>query len=183
MPEKLPFDIEDDREEITSNQLGEISKLANLQMELENEVYMLEEKLMEEKRKLKKIQEEALPELLFDLGLSSIVLSTGQKITITENVYPSITKAGKQHFYDWLRSKGYGDIIKNEIKISFGVGDDGKAKMLQKFISQRKSLADLLPEQRESIHGGTLKAFVKRCLAEGINLPESILMILSIINI
>ncbi len=168
------FDFETEEKQIGEEVLGTISKLANMQVALETEAQVLTTELQEVNRKLKRLSEETLPEAMLDVGLSSFTLSTGQNVTIKEDVYPSITSNNKAAAYLWLRQNGYGDIIKNEVKIAFGVGDDDKADMLRKLILSRKALKDLLPEQKESIHNSTLKSFIKGLKKEGVNIPDSI---------
>ena len=39
----------------------------------------------------------------------------------------TITEANKEEAFNWLRNNGLGDIIKNEISVSFGRNEDNKA--------------------------------------------------------
>ena len=40
------------------------------------------------------------------------------------------TEANKEAAFNWLRNNGLGDIIKNEISVSFGRNEDNKAASL-----------------------------------------------------
>ena len=56
-----------------------------------------------------------------------------------------------------LRDNGYDDIIKNNVSVSFGRGEDEIANAFKAVVEKE----GYIPQQDTSIHAGTLKAFVR----------------------
>ena len=149
-----------------------IATLAQKQVELELAISCDEENLKARKKELQKIQEDELPNAMLEAGVSELKLANGDKVTIKKDIYPSIPKPKMLLAYSWLRENNFGAIIKNNITVQFGVGEDERATDL---------LTLLMTEgydsvQKESVHPGTLKSFVKEQLADPDtqDLPEAL---------
>jgi hypothetical protein len=69
--------------------------------------------------------------------------------------------------YEWLRENGYDDIIKNVVACEFGRGEDDQASAFKAFAAKEGFPAD----QTESVHSGTLKAFVRERVEAGDDFP------------
>ena len=69
--------------------------------------------------------------------------------------------------YEWLRDNGYDDIIKNNVSVSFGRGEDDLANAF-KAVAEKEGY---VPQQDTSIHAGTLKAFVRERIEAGDEFP------------
>ena len=100
-------------------------------------------------------------------GLTEIVLSTGEKITITEFYNAHISKANQETAYQWLVQNGHEGLIKNEVSLKFGREEDLIAQETVQALKAR----GLAPEIRQSVHPSTLKAFVKEQLTSGRDIP------------
>ena len=61
------------------------------------------------------------------MGLSFLKLQDGSSVEVKTNYSATITQANKEAAFNWLRENGLGDIIKNEISVSFGRNEDNKA--------------------------------------------------------
>ena len=74
-----------------------------------------------------------------------------------------------QACYAWLENNGLGDIIKNQVGMSFGKGENQEAKLLEDTI---KNLG-YIPEVKVSVHPSTLKATIKKWHQEGRSVPDN----------
>jgi hypothetical protein len=93
------------------------------------------------------------------------------KVQVVEDIYVSIPKDPEKSkaCYEWLDDNGLGDIIKNQVGMSFGKGEGDKAKALE---SQIKEMG-LIPEVKVSVHPSTLKATIKKWHEEGKSVPDN----------
>ena len=89
-----------------------------------------------------------------------------------ENIYVSIPKDPDKSraCYEWLENNGLGDIIKNQVGISFGKGESNMATHLQETIKEM----GLIPEVKVSVHPSTLKATIKKWHEEGKSVPDNV---------
>ncbi|WP_448506571.1 gp33 family protein [Immundisolibacter sp.] len=157
-------------EHVPSNsEVYEISSLAHLQIKRQERVNELEVMLKEATEALRKVQEIDLPNAMAQAGVQSITLPTGEKITIKEDVYASIPKDERYNeALDWLRSRGFGDLIKNEVKVVFGRGEEDSAKAL---VAELNVNGWRNYSVSEGVHASTLKAFMREQLAKGVDIP------------
>ena len=82
----------------------------------------------------------------------------------------SISIKNREAAYSWLRENGLGDIIKNDITVTFGRGEDNKA-------AEYASLAQgqgYEPVQKIGVHPQTLKAVVRERLESGREMPSDL---------
>ena len=61
--------------------------------------------------------------MMSEMGLSELKLQDGSHLKVSTSYKAHITEANKEAAYNWLRNNGLGDIIKNEISVSFGRGE------------------------------------------------------------
>jgi hypothetical protein len=153
--------------DVTNNELANVSSLAQKQINLLNEVTQIEDMLKAKKEELRLVQEQELPDALSEVGLTQIVLSTGEKISLSEFYSAHISKANQQQAYQWLIENGHEGIIKNEVSLKF---NRGESQIVDETVMALKSRG-LSPEVKQSIHPSTLKAFVKEQLTTGNDIP------------
>ena len=55
-------------------------------------------------------------------GLQTLELKTGEKIAIKPLLRVTPKVEDRPVVYQWLRDNGFGDLVKNEIRASFGKG-------------------------------------------------------------
>ena len=153
--------------DVTNDELANVSSLAQKQINLTNEVSQIEDMLKAKKEELRLVQEQELPDALSEVGLTQIVLSTGEKISLSEFYSAHISKANQQQAYQWLIENGHEGIIKNEVSLKF---NRGESQIVDETVLALKSRG-LSPEVKQSIHPSTLKAFVKEQLTTGNDIP------------
>lgn len=118
---------------------------------------------------LKAIEEGELPTAMLSIGLRLFMLDTGHSIEVITSHHASITAERQAAAFAWLRDNGYGDIIKHEIGMTFGQGEEQHAEQAL------QALREIAPENKytdkANVHASTLKAFVNNQIANGSPIP------------
>ena len=156
------INFEKDQEEI-------LDRTTNLKS-LEDQIKADEEALKEKKKELELISGEIIPTLLSEMGLSSLKLADGSAVDVKPYYAANISLRNREAAYNWLRSNNLGDIIKNEITVSFGRDEDNKA-------AQYANLAKgqgYQPTQKLKVEPMTLKALVRERIENGKEMPTDI---------
>jgi hypothetical protein len=151
----------------SNSEISTVSNLAIKQLKLANELAELEGAVKAKKEELRLTTEQELPDAMQQAGLTEIVLSSGEKISISEFYSAHISKANQEQAYQWLISNGHEGLIKNEVMLKFGRGESG---IVNETVSNLKARG-LSPEVRQSVHPSTLKAFVREQLTSGNDIP------------
>ena len=159
--------VSDWDKDVSDGELSTVSALANKQLNLEKELKDLEEAIKVKKEELRLVAEQELPDAMQTAGLTEIILSSGEKITIGDYYGAHISKANQQQAYQWLVDNGHEGIIKNEVSLKFGRDESA---IVDETVLALKSRG-LSPEVKQSIHPSTLKAFVKEQLTTGNDVP------------
>ena len=124
-----------------------------------------EERLRKLKEQYRQLSEEDLPQKMTELGMQDLRLEDGSRITIDMFYATRINKNNRDAAHAWLREQGHGAIIKNQVSVSFGKGEDDTALETMTLLEKE----GLFPDQKESVHPSTLKAFVKERIESGDN--------------
>jgi len=166
------IDFEKDQTEVldrTENLKSLASQVKSLK-ELEDELKADEESLKNKKKEIERISGEVIPTMLSEMGLSSLKLADGSAVDVKPYYTANISIANREAAYGWLRSNGLGDIIKNDITVSFGRNEDNKA-------AQYANLArgqGFEPTQKLKVEPMTLKALVRERIENGKEMPMDI---------
>lgn len=135
----------------------------------------LEDKLKKAESDLKKLKQEAdalsndiIPTMMTEMNISTIKLADGTAVEVKPVYGASIPIDKKEEAYNWLRSNGLGDLIKNEVTVSFGRNEDNKAAEYAVLAKGQ----GYEPVQKVGVHPQTLKGVVRECNESGIELPD-----------
>ena len=104
------------------------------------------------------------------MGLSSIKLADGSAVDVKPYYAASISIKNREAAYNWLRENGLGDIIKNEVSVSFGKNEDNKAAEYANLAQSR----GFQPTQKMKVEPMTLKALVRERIENGKDMPMDI---------
>ena len=137
---------------------------------LQREVDSAEEQLKQKKKNLEQISGEVIPTMMSEMGLSHLKLMDGSSVDVKPHYSATITQANKEAAFNWLRQNGLGDIIKNEISVSFGRNEDNKAA---DYADLAKSHG-FQPTQKLKVEPMTLKALVRERIEAGKEMPTEI---------
>lgn len=148
---------------LDDTQLKTLSESIDQMLRIGGEIGNTEELLRKLKEQYRQLSEEDLPQKLAAIGMSELRLQDGSKITIDNFYSTRITEKNKEVAHQWLRDNGHGDIIKNDITVSFGKGEDETAQETMELLQKEGHM----PKQREAVHPSTLKAFVKERIESG----------------
>jgi hypothetical protein len=144
----------------------EVEKLQSIQNQIQN----LEDQVKDLKQDEKHFSCVVIPKLMEDMNLSSLKLKDGSELTI-KKIYSASMKADKKaEAIHWLRDNGLGDIVKNNITVTFGQGEDNKAV---DYASLARSNG-YEPIQEEKVHPSTLKVVMKEWKDKGQEVPEEL---------
>ena len=163
------INFEEDQQEIIEK--TDISSLAEYCKELkafEDEIAELEEKIKLKKEKADKISSEIIPNMLAEQGISSLKLADGSSVDVSKSYNCTIKKDEMESAYTWLRENQLGDIIKNEVSVQFGRGEDDKAEQLLNLAAQE----GYEPSQRSKVEPMTLKALYRERVEAGLDMPS-----------
>ena len=166
------IDFEKDQEEVldrTENIKSLADQIKKLRA-LEDKVQTDEESLKKNKKELERISGEVIPTLLSEMGLSSLKLADGSAVDVKPYYAANISVANREAAYGWLRSNGLGDIIKNDITVSFGRNEDNKAA---EYANLAKGQG-YQPTQKLKVEPMTLKALVRERIEKGKDMPMDI---------
>ena len=137
---------------------------------LDQEVEILEKNLKQKKKDFEYLSGEVIPTMMAEMGLSHLKLMDGSSVDVKPNYSASITIANKDAAFQWLRDNNLGDIIKNEISVSFGRNEDNKAADYASLASER----GYQPTQKLKVEPMTLKALVRERIEAGKELPTEL---------
>lgn len=161
-------DILDKSENIKSLS-NEVQKMESLSKEIED----IEENLKKKKKDLDVISGEVIPTMMSEMGLSQLKLMDGSQIDVKPFYNATITVANRESAFNWLRQNGLADIIKNEMVVSFGRGEDNKAAEYAELAKGQ----GLQPAQKLKVEPMTLKALVRQRIEAGQEMPTEIFSI------
>ena len=162
---------EDQRKDLDSiNESDKLSdqvvKLTNLEDELANK----ETELKELKRKVELVSGEVIPTMMQEMNITKLKLKDGASIEVSAFYNARITPEKQEEAFNWLREHGLGDIIKNDVTVTFGMSEDNKA-MAYATLAKGQGYE---PVQKVAVHTGTLKAVVRERTESGQDMPADL---------
>ena len=168
----MTIDFENDRMQ-SVEQIDSAKKLSDKVIELKD----LEDEIANAEASVKKLKEKALqlsaieiPTMMEEMHITKLKLKDGESVEVKKVYGASIPVDQKEAAFQWLRNNGLGDLIKNEITVTFGMGEDNKAV----------SYADLArghgfePTQKVGVSPMSLKAMVRERLESGQDVPADL---------
>ena len=138
--------------------------------EMEKDLAAKEDEIKKLKQDIDIISGEVIPTMMQEMNLSSLKLADGSSIEVKPVYGASISAAKKEEAFNWLRNNGLGDLIKNEITVSFGRNEDNKAASYAE-LAQGQGYQ---PTQKLKVEPMTLKALVRERLESGKEMPTDL---------
>jgi len=167
----LVSQMKQDSGSTTQDNMGKIGAVANDVADTDKEITDLEDQLKVKKDYKKHLSENVLPNLFAEVGLSELKLADGRHLKVGNFYGASIKDAKKEAAFEWLRNKGHGDLIKNQVSCSFGRDEDEKARGLINTLNEKGYPSS----QREWVEPSTLRAFIREQHEAGKELPMDLL--------
>jgi hypothetical protein len=137
---------------------------------LEDEIANAEEGVKKLKEQARIISELEIPSMMKEMNITKLKLRDGESVEVGKFYSASIPAEKQDEAFTWLRNNGLGDVIKNDITVTFGRGEDNKA-------AQYAVLArgqGFEPVQKIGVHAQTLKALVRERIEAGLDVPSDL---------
>ena len=144
----------------------EVIKLRNL----EDQVKASEEHTRTLKEKARELSQIVIPEMMKEMNITKLKLKDGASIEVSNFYSAKIIPEKQEAAFNWLRSNGLGDIIKNDVTVTFGRGEDNKA-MAYATLAKGQGYE---PVQKIGVHAQTLKAVVRERTESGQEMPADL---------
>jgi hypothetical protein len=138
--------------------------------DLEDEIANAEESIKRLKEQAQILSQIEIPAMMQEMHITKLKLKDGESVEVKPFYSASISPEVQEQAFTWLRNNGLGDIIKNDITVTFGRGEDNKA-------AQYAVLArgqGFEPVQKVGVHPQTLKAVVRERIESGLDMPSDL---------
>ena len=166
------IDFEKDQAEAIT-QTNEVKALSDQVLSLRD----LEDRIKEKDNELKKLKKdlniisgEVIPTMMTEMNISTLKLADGSAVEVKPIYGASISPDKKEEAFNWLRNNGLGDLIKNEVTVSFGRNEDNKAANYA-VLAQGQGYQ---PVQKLKVEPMTLKALVRERVESGKDIPSDL---------
>jgi len=147
-------------------QLADVVSAANTQLELQLHVEELEAELKEQKERLRVQSQEIVPNMMMESGLEELTLTGGYKLSIKDEVYAKLPENPLAAF-EWLRTHNMDGVIKTQVSVDFGKGEDEEANKVLNALAEMGIFA----KTKSTIHPQTLKALLREQISLGSGVP------------
>ena len=170
----MSINFEEDKKEVlemsTDNDKKSLSNQVEKLKNLEDHILAKEEELKTLKQQADVVSGEVIPTIMLELHISTLKLADGSAVEVKPVYGASISAEKKEEAFEWLRSNGLGDLIKNEVTVSFGRNEDNKA-IAYATLAQGQGFQ---PSQKLKVEPMTLKALVRERLESGKEMPTEL---------
>ena len=144
----------------------EVIKLRNL----EEQITASEDHTKTLKEKARELSQVLIPKKMQEMNVTKLKLKDGASIEVTNFYSARVTPEKQEEAFKWLRDHGLGDIIKYDVTVTFGMGEENKA---EHFAVLAKGQG-YEPIQKIGVHPQTLKAVVRERVESGQDMPVNL---------
>ena len=137
---------------------------------LENQVTESEKHVKSLKEKARELSQVVIPKMMQEMNITKLKLKDGASIEVTNFYSARITPEKQEEAFNWLREHGLGDIIKNDVTVTFGRGEDNKASAYAVLAKGQ----GYEPVQKIGVHPQTRKAVVRERTESGQDMPADL---------
>lgn len=134
------------------------------------QIMATEIKLKELKSQEKYHSEFVIPEIMNKMGLSTLKLKDGSELAVKKVYSAKIIAEKKAEAIQWLRDNGLGDIVKNNISVAFGQGEENKAMAYATLAKE----SGYEPSQTEKVEPQTLRVTMEDWKNKGNEVPQDL---------
>ena len=166
------INYEEDKKELL-DEATNVNKLSDQVVrlrDLEDQIKIKEEELKKIKKDAEIISGDVIPTMMTEMNISTLKLSDGSAVEVRPIYGASISPNNREAAFNWLRDNGLGDLIKNEVTVSFGRNEDNKA-VEYTVLAQGQGYQ---PIQKLKVEPMTLKALVRERVESGQDMPSDL---------
>lgn len=125
----------------------------------------MEDELKRVKERVRKLEEEEIPEAMDKIRMSEFTLLDGSKISVGKFIRASIAKDRKEQVLQWLEDEGHDGIIKTEVSVAFGKGEYEIAQAFAQFVRGFNE-KPVEPELGRDVNTATFKSLMTELLED-----------------
>ena len=164
--------VKDSKDLLDSVEVTNLADECQKLKDTEDMIKSAEQHLKDLKAKADDIGSRVIPELLAEQGLTSIKLADGSSVSVKKEYRCTLPKddSRREQCYKWLRDNQLGDIIKNNVSVTFGRGEDDKAKQLLDLAVAN----GFEPSQKSDVSWNTLTALFRERIESGLDMPSDV---------
>jgi len=154
-----------------STDMQRLNTLVHDQLLAEEEVARAEDSLSRAKKKLARLSEYVIPDVMEEMGINEYKTNDGLTIKLKQAIRASISEVNRTDAFGWMTDHDHEAMIKTSIVIEKPalLDDFENADELKEAL---QLVMDSLPSsENKSIHASTLSAFVKEQLEDGNEIP------------
>ena len=166
------INYEEDKKELL-DEATNVNKLSDQVVrlrDLEDKLKIKEEELKKLKKDVEILSGDVIPTMMTEMNISTLKLSDGSAVEVRPIYGASISPNNREAAFNWLRDNGLGDLIKNEVTVSFGRNEDNKA-VEYTVLAQGHGYQ---PIQKLKVEPMTLKALVRERVESGKDMPSDL---------
>ena len=166
------INYEEDKKELL-DEATNVNKLSDQVVrlrDLEDKLKIKEEELKKLKKDVEILSGDVIPTMMTEMNISTLKLSDGSAVEVRPIYGASISPNNREAAFNWLRDNGLGDLIKNEVTVSFGRNEDNKA-VEYTVLAQGQGYQ---PIQKLKVEPMTLKALVRERVESGLDMPSDL---------
>jgi hypothetical protein len=109
------------------------------------------------------LENEVIPSMIEGAGVKSLTLNDGSKVSVKDQLRANITMENEDYCFSRLQELGLDDVVKNEVKLTFGRGQDSDATNLITELQDR----GLYPSNKKAVPWNTLSKLLEEQIAKG----------------
>ena len=109
------------------------------------------------------LENEVIPSMIEGAGVKSLTLNDGSKVSVKDQLRANITMENEDYCFSRLKELGLDDVIKNEVKLTFGRGQDSDAANLMNELQDK----GLYPRNKKAVPWNTLSKLVEEQISKG----------------
>ena len=164
--------VKDSKDLLDSVEVTNLADECQKLKDTEDMIKSAEQHLKDLKAKADDIGSRVIPELLAEQGLTSLKLADGSSVSVKKEYRCTLPKddSKREQCYKWLRDNQLGDIIKNNIFVTFGKGEDNKAQQLLDLAVAN----GFDPQQKSDVSWNTLTALFRERIESGLDMPSEV---------
>jgi len=148
---------------LDSGQVSDVGEACNELDRVRQSIVDKEEEIKKLKDREFQLENEVIPSFFDTAGVSSITLTDGSKVSIKPQTRANITGENQDFCFNWLREQGLDDVIKNDVVVTFGRGQDSDAVNL---ISELENKG-LYPANKRGVAWNTLAKLCEEQMQKG----------------
>jgi hypothetical protein len=167
--------LEDSKDLLDNIDITNIADECQKLKDLEDMIKSAEKHIQDLKAQADDIGSRVIPELLAEQGLSELKLADGSAVSVKKEYRCTLPKddTRRAQCYKWLRDQGLEDIIKNNVFVTFGKGEDNKAQQMLDLAVEN----GFEPQQKSDVPWNTLTALFKERVESGLDMPSDVFSI------